>query len=572
MSFTLPDLVIEGAIRKGFDFLRNNAGTDAGTFFPAGNVVDIPARVGIPAMSMPPVDAVPGNRAEVLPGFPVANAAGTGFNATLRIPNVATLLSTSSTGVEYIDTTDNRAFRINVGATISSTAVSNSGTMTTITGTLSSVDGESTLDNGTLLLPLTVLETLPPSGNSQVSNYIFLLQPNLAGVSWTMSGERAGDEVFGAGGEILNMLFDFRTGSKIIDGGLDQVISRKYSMEPIRLREFFRKNQIAIVQSFSDVQAHLPCISIQLANDGEDQGLALTDDFGGIESFDSNNGIGRDENTIHANTTINVGIHTKEQLLTKYLYHIAKYFVLSAKEDLIRQNFIIATFKGSDFTRDASWQGDHVYTRFLNISGKTEDSWVNLDEIVVALEDVGINIFVPTVGVPASTGPGSNQTPAQDVGGNNFVNASRVFSSVTAAAAVLQLPTSLYHTGDGMAVFIQRDGTGAQLFRSKPFDITANDKLTGMLTASGIDFNIDSEDNPVTYQVLMSTMMNPLTREQERYLEVHEPATGLTSPVSFVSTVQTPPSGGLVSSQPRQNINDADGVIHRSDVNESDLI
>ena len=567
MSFTLPDLVIEGAIRKGFDFLRNNAGTDAGTFLPAGNIVDIPARVGIPPGADFP--AIPGNKDELFAVFPVANATVTGFSGTLRIPNVASLTSTSSTGVEYLDTAD-VGFRISVGATISTTAINNLNMEGTVTGTLSSV-GTATLNNGVLFLPFSLLETLPAGGNSQIELYIFRGQGTLSGISWTMSGDRAGDEVFGPGGEVLNMLFNFEEGGDNIDGGLDKVISRKYTMEPIRLREFFRRNQVAIVQSFSDVQAHLPCISIQLANDGEDQGLALTDDFGGIESFDSNGGIGRDENTIHANTTINVGIHTKEQLLTKYIYHIAKYFVLSAKEDLIRQNFIIATFKGSDFTRDASWQGDHVYTRFLNISGKTEDSWVNLDEIVVALADVGINIFVPTVGVPASTGPGSNQTPAQDVGGNNFVNASRVFSSVTAAAAVLQLPTSLYHTGNGMAVFVQRDGTGAQLFRSKAFNITANDKLTGMLTASGIDFNIDSDDNPVTYQVLMSTMMNPLTREQERYLEVHEPATGLTSPVSFVSTVQTPPPGGLVSSQLKQNINDADGVIHRSDVNERDL-
>ena len=544
MSFTLPDLVIEGAIRKGFDFLRNNAGTDAGTFFPSGNVVDIPSRTGTPEIINPPTPAVPGNRDEVFSVFPVANAAVTGFNATLRIPNVATLVSTSSSGVEYLDnTTNNRAFRISVGATISSIATNNLGQMATVTGILSSV-GTASLVNGVIFLPLLLLETLPASGNSQIELYIFRGQGTFSGISWTMSGDRAADEIIGAGGEILNMLFDFRTGSNSIDGGLDPIISRKYSMEPIRLREFFRRNQIAIIQSFSDVQAHLPCISIQLANDGEDQGLALTDDFGGIESFDSNGGIGRDENTIHANTTINVGIHTKEQLLTKYLYHIAKYFVLSAKEDLIRQNFIIATFKGSDFMRDASWQGDHVYTRFLNISGKTEDSWVNLDEIVVALEEVGVQVFVPaTPNAPATTQANSGR----------FVSGSPIFSNVSTTNARLQLPNSVYFPAVGMAVLIQRDGTGNQRFQSTTAFSYTNNNDTNILTAANV--------NPPSGMTFETITTGDLV--DQRYVEIQDSA-GLTVPVSSIPSFSTTPDAGLSMSQSRQNINDADGVIHRS--------
>ena len=97
------------------------------------------------------------------------------------------------------------------------------------------------------------------------------------------------------------------------DGGLPSSIVNKYTQESQRLKDFFAddNNEVAIVQSFSDVQAHLPCISIQLSNDGEDQGLALADDFGGVNGET----LGPDQNIIHANTTINVGIHTKEQLI-----------------------------------------------------------------------------------------------------------------------------------------------------------------------------------------------------------------------------------------------------------------
>ena len=571
MSFTLPDLVIEGAVRKGFDFLRLNAGVSPQNFRDIPDVSQINALVG-----------------EVYPSNLVLS--GATITGTMRFPNVLSFFEDGNV-IEFTRA-GSLNFRVGDGVTARSDLIQGTtGLDVFIIGTLT-FTGTPTLSNGFLQIPFSIDVTSGsnPTPSGVAAEYVTFantLSPLGATIIWAIPGSRSGTEILGAGGEVLDMLFDFREGNDSIDGGLDVSVSTKYDQEPLRLREFFRENQIAIIQSFSDVQTNLPCISIQLASDGEDQGLALTDDFGGIDgTFDSDvparDRIGRDENTIHANTVINVGIHTKEQLLTKYLYHITKYFILSAKEDLIRQNFIIATFRGSDFTRDAAWQGDHVYTRFLNISGKTEDSWVNLDEIVDQLEEVGINIFVPQVGAPAQTIPTDgpvpvpNSPPAQDVGGDNFVNASPIFSSVTTAQASLQLPNSLYHTGNGMAVFVQRDGTGRQLFQSAPFNITNNDKARSILSAVGINPSqdstgsttyIDGRGNTQTVAYVSNTDSS-LMRVDQRILEVFEPATGTTSPVS---TVQTPPPSGLVSSQLKQNIDDADGVIHRSDVNQSDL-
>ena len=548
MSFTLPDLVIEGAVRKGFDFLRENAG-----------IAELPASASPNSITFPNGTS----RASIYVSGPSSSINSLEFSAIIRVPNFASLTSVDQDTLVYINN-DGFTEIIVAGAAMNASLVGTS---------VGSISGEISFFNATVVG--TQLHFSFDFIGTSVANVQDYVNNNFPSQSFNIAGTAGIPEVIGAGGEVLNMLFNFEEGGNNIDGGLDLTVSRKYIVEPLRLREFFRNNQVAIVQSFSDIQTNLPCISIQLANDGEDQGLALTDDFGGIEGFDANNGIGRDENTIHANTVINVGIHTKDQLLTKYIYHITKYFILSAKEDLIRQNFIIATFKGSDFSRDAGWAGDHVYTRFLNISGKTEDSWVNLDEIVTQLADVGINIFVPQVGTPASIGPGANQTPAQDVGGNNFVNSSPIFSNVMTADASLQLPNSLYHTGNGMAVFIQRDGTGRQLFQSTPFNIVENNKKTSTLSAVGI---LPTQDNTgsTTYvdgrgntqPVAYVSDTTPAERVDQRILEVFEPATGITSPVS---TVQTPPSTGLVSSQPKQNINDEDGILHRSDVNENDF-
>jgi hypothetical protein len=70
-----------------------------------------------------------------------------------------------------------------------------------------------------------------------------------------------------------------------------------------------------------------------------------------------------------------IGVHSKEALLTKYLYAILKYILLSRKQDMIKRCFDKTTLSGSDFTRDMKYQGDMVYTRFLTITGTVEDSW-----------------------------------------------------------------------------------------------------------------------------------------------------------------------------------------------------
>ena len=526
MSFTLPDLVIEGAVRKGFDFLRLNAGISPTDFMDIADVSQINALVG-----------------EVYPSNLVLS--GATITGTMRFPNVLSFFEDGNV-IEFTRA-GSLNFRVGDGVTARSDLIQGTtGLDVFIIGTLT-FTGTPTLSNGFLQIPFSIVVTggsnsPPATAASEYATFANVLSPLGATIVWAIPGSRSGTEILGAGGEVLDMLFDFRTGSNSIDGGLDGSVSIKYDQEPFRLREFFRNNEIAIIQSFSDVQTNLPCISIQLASDGEDQGLALTDDFGGIDGFDTTGPIGRDENTIHANTVINVGIHTKEQLLTKYLYHITKYFILSAKEDLIRQNFIIATFRGSDFTRDAAWQGDHVYTRFLNISGKTEDSWVNLDEIVASLDNVNLSAFV---------GPSAT---------NVSTTSSLLVQGASVGSTTLQLGRSFYLNQPGTAEVVTYNGRGiVQTTSSISWDGSGNNELTNILTLN----------TPLTveHQVILSD--DPLIA---RTTEVILPngtsffvATDIDGNVigTYPGTIQNPPNN-LLQSTPQQEINDADDVLHRS--------
>lgn len=83
-----------------------------------------------------------------------------------------------------------------------------------------------------------------------------------------------------------------------------------------------------------------------------------------------------------------IGCHTKDALLTKYLYIILKYIMKSRKKDLIKRGLINSSFQGSDFTRDLHYEGDQVYTRFFTISGQVDDTWESEDVELIDNVDI----------------------------------------------------------------------------------------------------------------------------------------------------------------------------------------
>lgn len=92
------------------------------------------------------------------------------------------------------------------------------------------------------------------------------------------------------------------------------------------------------------------------------------------------------------NETILIGVHTKEPLLTKYLYTLIKYFILSRKQDLVSRCFTLATYEGSDFTRNMEYQSDHVYTRYITVRGRIENEWRADQVIPIDLLELDIRV------------------------------------------------------------------------------------------------------------------------------------------------------------------------------------
>lgn len=74
-------------------------------------------------------------------------------------------------------------------------------------------------------------------------------------------------------------------------------------------------------------------------------------------------------------TSVLIGVHSKEPLLTKYMYVILKHILASRKHDLIQRGLVNSTFAASDFTRDLAYEADQVFTRFFTLSGQVDDTW-----------------------------------------------------------------------------------------------------------------------------------------------------------------------------------------------------
>ena len=114
-------------------------------------------------------------------------------------------------------------------------------------------------------------------------------------------------------------------------------------------------------------------------------------DFGEIRS--SLNFKKYEKKTIVSEEQLIIGCHSKDALTTKYLYILLKYFLNSRKESLIKRCFIVSTFQGSDFSKAAQYQGDHVYHRFYTIRGRIDDSW-RADEVDL-IENLEVEVLVP---------------------------------------------------------------------------------------------------------------------------------------------------------------------------------
>lgn len=133
---------------------------------------------------------------------------------------------------------------------------------------------------------------------------------------------------------------------------------------------WFTTTKIPVVQAWSFNAQKIPCISIHLANETEDESKAAMDDLAG--DF---NGL-EETGTGVFTAMIDIGIHANkggDHVL--WLYYIVAYILFKYKPMAFRLGIKLGTFSASDYSKDADKMGNNVWTRWVRFRCTTQNFW-----------------------------------------------------------------------------------------------------------------------------------------------------------------------------------------------------
>ena len=136
--------------------------------------------------------------------------------------------------------------------------------------------------------------------------------------------------------------------------------------------EWFSTTKIPVIQAWSFNTQNIPCISIHLANETEDESKAAIGDL-------LNKGHDSEIGTAVFTVMVDVGVHTAragDQVL--WMYYIVSYILFKYKLHFERLGLKLQTYSASDYTKDADKMGasgNNIWTRWIRFRCTTENFW-----------------------------------------------------------------------------------------------------------------------------------------------------------------------------------------------------
>jgi hypothetical protein len=154
---------------------------------------------------------------------------------------------------------------------------------------------------------------------------------------------------------------------------------------------WFTTTKIPVIQSWSFNAQKIPCISVHLANEQEDESKVAFDDFGGV--FDDKAETG----TAAFSVMLDIGVHANrggDHVL--WLYYLLAYVLFKYKPSLVRFGLEMGTFSASDYSKDAEKMGNNIWTRWVRYRCVTQNDWAADD--LQEPQDVKVNIKASRIG------------------------------------------------------------------------------------------------------------------------------------------------------------------------------
>lgn len=149
--------------------------------------------------------------------------------------------------------------------------------------------------------------------------------------------------------------------------------------------QWFTTTKIPVVKAWSFNVQQIPCISVQLANETEDESKAAMADYFGNLSDEGNT------NTGVFTVMVDIGIHAnKAGDHVLWLYYICSYILFKNKPMCERLGLKLQTFSASDYSKEGNKMTDNVWTRWIRFRCTTENFW--LQEPSVEIDDVNLDV------------------------------------------------------------------------------------------------------------------------------------------------------------------------------------
>lgn len=151
--------------------------------------------------------------------------------------------------------------------------------------------------------------------------------------------------------------------------------------------KWFSTTKIPVVKAWSLNAQQIPCISIHLANETEDEGKAAIGDYAG--SFDQVGETGTGVFTV----MVDVGIHAnKAGDHVLWLYYIVAYILFKHKMMAERLGLKLQTFSASDYNKEANKMTENIWTRWVRFRCTTENFWAA--DPFIEVDDVNLDAKV----------------------------------------------------------------------------------------------------------------------------------------------------------------------------------
>jgi hypothetical protein len=157
--------------------------------------------------------------------------------------------------------------------------------------------------------------------------------------------------------------------------------------------KWFSTTKIPVIQAWAFNAQKIPCISVHLANETEDESKAAMNDMAGV--FDEEGETGTGAFTV----MVDIGIHVNrggDHVL--WLYYIISYILFKYKPMAHRLGLKLQTFSASDYSKDAQYMAENIWTRWVRFRCTTQNFWAA--DKFMDVEDINVE---PAIGLPEAS-------------------------------------------------------------------------------------------------------------------------------------------------------------------------